>query len=120
MKKLKIKKKCVSGISFLNTFCFYKYDTINNVISIPKRKVYSKEDLFAMLHELGHRFYKHTEGDKISKGILNSEMEAWKYALVCLKKIEHNNCITFAIKCMKQYENSFDIENKFGLFIKDK
>lgn len=52
-----------------------------------KSKIKGKNDIIILLHEFGHRHYKHSGGNE--KDNILHEYEAWLYVLRCLKKQYH-------------------------------
>ena len=85
---------------------FYRYDG-----SIETKDISTVEDMFCLLHELGHAALDHTfttEG-KIDIRDVVRECEAWNYALRCVKKRHHQGLINFALPCIQTYNAEAEI-----------
>ena len=69
---------------------------------------------FAAMHELGHCFYRHTQGRPphgdehfyFDNGVLKSEAQAWDWALAnCLDDLKQTTR-EFALRCFSSYRNA--------------
>lgn len=85
------------------------YQWTGTILACPP--VRDRESLFIVLHELGHAFHRHQlrTWDKarsfvqMERDDLQEEVDAWRYALRCLKPEAHEVCRRFAVKKMRSY-----------------
>ena len=69
------------------------------------------KEIFAFLHELGHKALNHGErrGDFINSQVVKEEIEAWNYALRCIKSAYQANAVQFALDCIATYNSAAEI-----------
>jgi len=70
----------------------------------------SKYAMFATLHEVGHIAQNHEEKfGLVSLMDVNKEIEAWKYALKCIKARHESEMIRFALLAIQSYNSEAEI-----------
>ena len=67
---------------------------------IRERRMWSKRDLFCLLHELGHAANRH---DPESGDLVDAECQAWQYAADCLQSAYHAELWIYANRCIATY-----------------
>ncbi len=94
-----------------------RYDDKSRTIFIPNLS--SIEDLYALLHEMGHAHHHHVPdhwgGGYATEEDYLHEVEAWRYAISCIKEEYRLDMVEFAIKCLDTYRGR--IETVWGIMI---
>lgn len=71
--------------------------------AIP-RTPWGKEDVFILLHETGHAYYKHVNSGYPAISLMQ-EQQAWQYAQDCLHESQHIEMWAYAEKyCLSTYK----------------
>jgi len=82
----------------------WAYHKKYHVVYIPPDKyrspLWNKEDLFALLHELGHACI---DNRNYKTGSMKSEIEAWKYAFRCVTVYNYLDIKLESLCCLKTY-----------------
>jgi len=98
-------KKVISHRNAMVRFSNYTYNKEykkDATLYVPE--VNSIRDMYAVLHELGHIHCKHSEWSrKSTKRIITAEIEAWQYALQCIKSEYRRQLIEEAVNCISSY-----------------
>ena len=94
---------------------FYRFDG-----RIEAPVIRTREDLLVLLHECGHKACKHTYlgVGKIDLRDVCQEIEAWRYALRCLRPDHHQEMTALALKCIATY--NADAEINYGEWLTEK
>jgi len=69
---------------------------------LQKRREWRQQDLFSLLHEMGHAAHKHKK-EKNPFVRQAQERQAWQYAADCLRPQYHAAMWEFAAWCMRTY-----------------
>jgi hypothetical protein len=101
---------------------FY-YDPSSGCVAVPEDFGRDKEDMFALLHEMGHMNYKHERFSSLLfpdyRDFLQ-EIEAWQYAFRCVKMEYKKEMLFFALEFLATWSNVLDELYGEGSFPKPK
>lgn len=88
------------------------------VIYYPYLEEY--EDLFSILHEMGHSHFHHENTEElVNISHLLEEIEAWAFVFWRVKKEYHIRLMNLALECLESYIDSINMVWKYQISLSE-